>query len=467
MSAKLDNDGLAPGQARSHGPSYTDLLDAEKVGTPPAFLRDESYEFLGDEDLPVERYIGREFFDREVEKMWPRVWQFVCREEDIPNVGDTEVYELLDWSFLVVRTAKDRIQGFYNSCMHRGRKLRTSKGRGLSKFKCPFHGFEFGIDGSLEKIPCRWDFPHLNEDNAKLMEVRVETWAGFVFLNMDDDAPSLEDYLGILPEHFERWKLEDCYKVVHVAKVVHANWKLTAEAFMESFHAVATHPQILPYSADANSRYDVYGDNVNRNLTPMAVTSPHIEDPPSEQEILDALVDTSGRVTGEGAEKDKLRVAEGQTAREFMAQMNRELFATEDGYDYSEVSDAELLDALVYNVFPNFSPWGGFVPNIVYRWRPNGFDPDSCFMEVMFLKRIPKGAERPAPAKMRFLTDDQAWSEAEELGALGPIFDQDMGNLPYVQSGMKASKKGAVSLGNYQEIRIRHFHRTLDKYLND
>jgi hypothetical protein len=66
---------------------------------------------------------------------------------------------------------------------------------------------------------------------------------------------------------------------------------------------------------------------------------------------------------------------------------------------------------------------------------------------------------------MHMLTDDQPWAAAEELSTLGSIFDQDMANLPYVQDGLKASKTKEVNLGDYQEIRIRHFHRTLDKYL--
>jgi hypothetical protein len=66
---------------------------------------------------------------------------------------------------------------------------------------------------------------------------------------------------------------------------------------------------------------------------------------------------------------------------------------------------------------------------------------------------------------MHMLTDDQPWTAAAELGALGGVFDQDMYNLAEVQAGLKVSKNGKVNLGNYQEIRIRHFHRTLDKYL--
>ena len=143
----------------------------------------------------------------------------------------------------------------------------------------------------------------------------------------------------------------------------------------------------------------------------------------------------------------------------------RAVSAKQYGGDYSEVSEAELLDALVYNVFPNFAPWGGFMPNIVYRWRP-GKTPDTCLMEVRVLSRVKKGDPIPRGVPMKLLSPDQKWTDAPELGVLGHVFEQDMDNLPYVQDGLHASKTGEVNLGDYQEIRIRQFHQTMDKYLN-
>ena len=86
----------------------------------------------------------------------------------------------------------------------------------------------------------------------------------------------LEQYLEVVPEHFARWRLEDCWKAVHVAKVIRCNWKVAQEAFMESYHVIATHPQILSIIADANSQYDIYGEHVNRNLAAFGAPSPHL-----------------------------------------------------------------------------------------------------------------------------------------------------------------------------------------------
>jgi hypothetical protein len=297
----------------------------------------------------------------------------------------------------------------------------------------------------------------------RLTEARTATWGGFVFINMDPAAPPLEEYLEVLPAHFSRWRLEDCWKAAHVAKVVACNWKVAQEAFMESYHVIATHPQILDVIADANSQYDVYGDHVNRNLTAFAAPSPHRGvGRVSELTTLQGMLELMSRP---GSAAGLMAKAGTSNPRAVLGALNRTSFEKAWGGDWSGVTDAETLDAMVYNVFPNFSPWGGFAPNIVYRWRPNGLDVGSCIMEAMILKRVPQGQPRPKPVPVHWLGPDEPWSAAKELPILGAVIDQDMGNMPYVQEGLLASGTGTVHLGRYQESRIRHFHRTLDRYL--
>jgi len=88
-------------------------------------------------------------------------------------------------------------------------------------------------------------------------------------------------------------------------------------------------------------------------------------------------------------------------------------------------------------------------------------------MEVMLLKRHPVDLPRPRAAPVHWLRDDEPWSSAKELPILGPVIDQDMQNMPHVQEGLRASATQLVQLGDYQEVRIRHFHQTLDRYLAD
>ena len=438
----------AAGSNRSPGISWPDLMktDARPV---PNFLAKESYTYRGSEPLAAGRYTSAEFKKLEDEKLWPNVWQFAAREEDMPGTGDYIVYENAGRSYIVSRQDDGSVRAFHNVCLHRGRKLRTKDGT-ADQFQCPFHGFTWNKNGSLKQIPCRWDFGHLDDKKMTLPEAQVSRWGGYIFVRENWQGPGLEEYLAPLPEHFKRWRHEECSTAIWVGKVVPANWKVTMEAFMEAWHTVVTHPQLLPFT------------RLTFTLSPQvnATGKP-------QQWIVDEFIKFNGRSAenyDDAGDAFSVKVPDGVTARRALGQAMRENYTKTFGHDHSQATDAELLDGLVYNVFPNFSPWGGYMPNIVYRWRP-WHDQDHCLMEVRILTRVPPGAAIPHSVPMKFLSDSQPWTDAPELGVLGSVFEQDMQNLPFVQEGLKASKNGQINLGNYQEIRIRQFHQTIDKYL--
>lgn len=117
----------------------------------------------------VERYTSRAFHELEVEKVWKRVWQMACREEDVPEVGDPVVYEVANLSILVIRSAPDTVKAYHNVCLHRGRILRERDGN-CQQIRCPFHGFTWSLDGELTTIPADWDFPHVDKAKFGLPE---------------------------------------------------------------------------------------------------------------------------------------------------------------------------------------------------------------------------------------------------------------------------------------------------------
>jgi len=457
----------AAGAARCPGATWTDILalDSRPV---PGFIKEEKYEYRGSAPLDASRYTSADFERLEREKMWPFVWQFAAREEDIPEAGDYLVYENAGRSYLIVRQDDGGVKAMHNVCLHRGRKLRTEDGT-ADQFQCPFHGFTWKKDGALKEIPCAWDFEHLKKRDMHLPEAEIGRWQGYIFLREMPGGPSLEAYLAPLPDFFPRWRHDQCTTAIWVGKVVPANWKVTMEAFMEAWHTIVTHPQLLPFTGDANTSYNIYGDNVNVAYTPFGIMSPHLDPAGREQQwIVDEFIKYNGRSADNYDDSPyAVTVPEGMSARRALGDAMRANFTNTFGHPemHAEATDAELLDAFVYNVFPHFAPWGGYMPNIVYRWRP-WRDPDHCLMEVRILVRVPEGQPIPRGVPMKLLTDDEKWTAAPELGVLGHVFEQDMDNLPYVQQGLKVSKNGQVQLGDYQEIRIRQFHQTLDKYLD-
>ncbi len=449
-----------PGAARCPGTSYQDLLDRDTREV-PAFLRADRYTYLGYEPLPTSRYTSADYFRLENQKMWPRVWQFAAREEELPEPGDYVLYENAGRSYLVVRQAGGGVLAFHNVCLHRGRKLRTESGS-AADFKCPFHAFSWHTDGTLKNIPCRWDFPHLQDDAMALPQASVGRWGGYIFVREAAEGPSIEAFLAPLPEEFKAWDHAGCTTTNWVGKVVAANWKAAMEAFIEAWHSLETHQQLLPFTGDANTEYSVLSENVNLAITPFATPSPHLDqDVASDRWLADRLVEYNARP---GDALVPIALAPGQSARMAVAEMNREMFGKQFNRDYSAASDAEMLDAFVYNVFPNFAPWGGHMPNIVYRFRPWP-DHRHTLMEVRFLRKIPAGETAAACPPMRLLGPDEGFSAVEEFGQLGPVLDQDMRNLPEVQAGLEVSKTGTIQLGDYQEVRVRHFAQTLERYL--
>lgn len=452
---------LKPGEARCPAISTQDIIAQDKVAA-PAWVRSESYHFLGDEDVTSDRYIDPEYQKKEFERLWTRTWQWACREEHIPNVGDYMVYEVGPYSFIITRVGENDIRAYYNACLHRGTKLRASGSEGTaSEFKCSFHGWSWNIDGTNKSVLCDWDFPHVDRAKLCLPEARVETLGGFVWINMDPNAPSLAEYIG--PEalsHIQQWKLEDRYVAAHVRKTIPSNWKLNLEAFMEAYHVLDTHPQVSVSNADANSQYDFYGEHVNRFISSLGVLSPHHYGKYSEQDVLDQFtVGDSSIVT------EKPQVGDG-TARQVMADMFRGMFEKAADTDLSDVSDAEILDCFSYTIFPNCFLFPGISLPMVYRFRPHPKDHRQSIYEVLFLRPLPKNGERPDPADAIDLKPEQSFKEAQGMDpGFANILDQDTDNLILQQEGLEASAKRGLTLGNYQEIRIRHFEKAVDKYV--
>jgi phenylpropionate dioxygenase-like ring-hydroxylating dioxygenase large terminal subunit len=448
----------APGSARSPGPSYQDLLDADsRPENVPVTLRWQRNEHLGSTDIPRRRYVDRAYHELEKAHLWRKVWQMACREEDIPEVGDTLVYDICDLSILVVRSAPEEIKAFFNACLHRGRQLKERDGNN-AELRCAFHGYCWNLDGSLKQIPCAWDFPHVEPSEWDLPAAQVGTWGGFVFVNPDPHAEPLDAFVGDLGEHFAKWPLEQRYKSVHVAKVFPANWKVVQEAFMEALHVVATHPQLLAGIGDANSQYDWHG-NYSRAITPNGTPSPHLADEPSQQEMFDAMTDR--RLD----EAPFVELGADDTARSTAGTGGRSRMARVLGARADELSDAELTDSIYFTLFPNLHPWGAY-NRITYRFRPYGDRHDMAVMECMFLDPWPEGEDKPPAVPIHWLAEDDDWTDAPELGMLARVFNQDSFNLPKVQKGLASLGKD-ITLANYQETKIRHFHHLLAQYVGE
>lgn len=420
---------------------------------------------LGHGEIPIEGYLSCDWHDREIERVWKKTWQIACREEDIPNEGDVHVYQVSNMSALIVRVAPDEIKAYPNACLHRANLLRSADGN-VREIRCPFHGFCWRLDGSLVEIPSQWDFPHLDEAALSLPEFKVSRWEGFVFLNMNPSAISLEEYLGDMiadvnnianPQFSRRWKN------VAGRKPVRCNWKVALEAFIEVLHVSYVHPHALLWGADTNSQYNTYPGqrHWNRMVVPGLVPSPNYETDYEEQDIIDSMFD-GFKLDGS---MEVPQVAESSTARATFADFYRHQLLNFMGVDGSEISDAQLLDTIEWFIFPNSLLIGGVMQSMLFRFFPYKKDPDSCIIDITWLPPVGGDAPIPPAGKLVELDFDDQWATVSEFGGAGVFLDQDEVCMPKVQQGLHSTVMDGLKPGLYQESRLRHFHQTLDEYM--
>jgi phenylpropionate dioxygenase-like ring-hydroxylating dioxygenase large terminal subunit len=463
-----DELAVVRGFSSKASPLASELIKGDTRTAPPGLLATGSYVSPG-KKVPLSRYYDRAFAKFEQEKLWKKVWQFACREEDIPAVGDRIPYTVGETSFMIVRTGASEFRAFYNACLHRGTRLCDGLSSGES-VRCPFHAWEWNLDGSLKNIPSRWDFPQVKTSEYSLPEAKVGTWGGFIFINPDLNAAPLSASLGILAEHFKTFEPEQRFTAFHISKKVRANWKVVLEAFLESYHVVETHSDALSFTGDASTQYDIWDDgkgHISRLITPSAVPSPHLGDEASIANAVNATFQAFA-LAMPGVPVPTFDASSQLSGRAQVAEWRRQMMGVGLARDFSSVPDSSMIDSIQYYMFPNFCPWYGEGLPLVYQFLPYGDDPNESVMNVRLTAPVPGGgAPRPPSAPIRHIGFDEAFNTAPEIGLLSIIFDQDMSNLPRIQAGLKAAEEGraVTTLGRYQEQRIRHFHDVLSATL--
>ena len=196
--------------------------------------------------LPARLYTSPEVLRLEQEGLFSKMWLCVGREADIPNAGDYFTHQIGGESVIVIRAADGAVRAFHNVCRHRGaRLLDTACGKGLSRVVCPYHAWTYRLDGTLAQVP-RMD-EAFTKESFGLVPVRLGSWAGFIFLNLDDAAEPLETYLADLPD-LTRFRMQDLRLGKRIEYEIAANWKLICENYSECYHCPGVHPQLFRIS---------------------------------------------------------------------------------------------------------------------------------------------------------------------------------------------------------------------------
>ncbi len=413
------------------------------------------------------RYYDPAYFQLELDKLWTKTWLCACREEDLPNIGDRAPFDVGPLSFFIVHSKENEYKAFYNSCRHRGTRL-CSGTNNAQVIRCPYHGWEWNIDGSLKFIPSHWDFSSTNRTNGALREVALGRWGGFIFITANPNPPSLEAALSIVPEHFKGFNIENRYTAARYRKLVPANWKIAQEAFMESYHVIATHPEAVPYNGDSQSQYDIWESefgHIGRQITPSAVPSMHA--PASASSFEAAMVYASIMKAWHYPDVDLPKLDSNKNLRAQIADWHR---TVQTGLYKREIeaTDAVTLDSVLYFMFPHCTFWLSESLPFTYQFTPHRTDPEKSYFDVRMLMPYPEGSSRPpASPAIEVGTDERIADKAPAFGFLAQVFDQDMGNMPLIQAGVRAADPACPRsrLGLYQEMIIQHWNALFDRYL--
>jgi phenylpropionate dioxygenase-like ring-hydroxylating dioxygenase large terminal subunit len=413
-------------------------------------------------------------------RLFPKVWQVACREEEIPHVGDFVNYEICDESFLVVRTKKDEIKAFYNVCQHRGRRLRDeAKGSVAQGFYCRFHGWRYALDGSIVYVHDREDWkdcPEFKEGALNLKQPKVGRWAGWVWLNMDPGAEPLMDYLGAVADKLKPFDIDKMHLAWYETIIAPVNWKVIVEAFNEGYHAGATHAFALDYKRAYSpgkiwGRHSQFYTGFTRSLPNAKVESGQWLEMKSFQEMLYyqsvEIYETLFALIMEPMMKAVTRLKNDTKPDEPVENLLGKLW----DWHKQELEAAGLIwpanlkpedlatVATGYHMFPNTVMLPAVDGVLWYRMRPYGDDPDRCIFDIWCLRPYAPGTE---PKVTQNITHG-----FEAFRGRNAFLEQDFGNMVAVNKGMKSQGWAGAVCSPTQEVQISNFHKVLREYMCD
>lgn len=418
--------------------------------------------------IQTDRYTSDAYAQRERDAIWMRTWQIAGRDEDLPKPGDWKRYQVLDQSFLIVRGKDGLLRGFVNACRHRGNALCLAEtGNAKRGFLCQYHLWSYDLDGRLKGMLRENLAGPIDKDENSLLQVSVDTFAGFIFLNPDPEAQPLRDYLGEeVVTLLEPYHIEQFTPVMDVTEDIECNWKVVMDAFEEGYHINGIHPQLLQvlHINPKTARYQFF-ENHSVAMAPFEVQGASVQEQvegmlalpetfpgtvaviPRFQELLAPYRSDDGSVV----------FPDGVSARILLQQATRDVL-TGMGLDVSGLTDDQMVDNQGWVLFPNYfmTVRAGECHIIMSLPHPSG-DPNKCIWHVASYMYLPEDFREAVRAEAIVVDTPGSHKYFEAL-------QQDYEQMPRQQKGLRNNRLDHMTLVK-EEVVIAHFHSVVDRYM--
>ncbi len=199
-------------------------------------------------ELAAARYFDPEFYRLEMEHVFRKTWLCVGHASQLAQAGSYRLFEQFDQSIILSRGSDERIRAFKNTCRHRGAALVTQAEGVAKRFICPYHAWGYSSEGELKSVPEAHNFACLNKADKALHQVRCEIWRGFIFINFDENAGPLADFLAVLNAEIDDFPIDDMVVKAVIDVEIDCNWKTAFDNFLEIYHVGTVHAKTLsPY----------------------------------------------------------------------------------------------------------------------------------------------------------------------------------------------------------------------------
>lgn len=425
--------------------------------------------------IPADAYISTDYAAAEQDRLWRKTWLQAGRLEDVPEIGNFITYDIGPDGIIIVRTSETELRAYHNVCPHRGRRLidvppGQHNARGTrANFICGYHAWTFNLEGRCTYIQHQDDWQGaLTEERTSLGKVRIDSWGGWIWVNLDPDAVPLAEYLAPVPAMLDPYCLQNMRPRWRKWIIFDCNWKVAMEAFAETYHVFSTHPEFndfgqfrgwahthglhtnIGYEAPKGMEEDSGKLRVGTGADPR-VTTAEMQNfiwANANTNTTRTLVDAANRLVDELPEDTPAM----EVSRHWI-QSARAADAAR-GVIWPTVEPAHTARAgTAWQVFPNFQIGHAVNNMLCYGAKPFSGDPDKCIFEAAVYELYPQGE---APETEWEYTAAADWP---------PVLQQDFANMAAVQQGMKNVGFRGTQPNPYMERSVASLHYNLARFM--